>query len=163
MVAFQVINEFSAPKGNAPRGGDVPYRLFKAGERVTGYEHPDYGGIAVLENEWVMPIENLTSLGEASASRNDDEPVMELPKEFQAELDRIKKTDFVKDVMNKSQASMQWMFAGGLIGFLFALITKKNIFFSTIISGVGFGLIGYNLKMPAMDTNMVLAANKPKG
>lgn len=158
MLEFKVIQEVQAVKGNVQRGQDLQYRTYPEGKMVAGYEHPDYPGVAVIDNEWIVPARALSVMGEL-ADGQQPAPIAKLPEEFQAELDKIKGTDFVKSVMDKSRTAMTWTFAGGLIGFFFALVTRKNILISTVAFAGVAGLIGYNVKLPALNIDAMSKAN----
>lgn len=158
MLEFKVIQDVQAVKGDVKRGQDMQYRHYPEGKMVAGYEHPDFPGFVVVDEVWVLPARAVSLMGELQEGQQ-PAPIAKLPTDFQAELDNIKGTSFVKSVMDKSRNAMTWTFAGGMIGFFFALATRKNIVLCTVISAAAAGVIGYNVKMPAFNLDAVSKAN----
>lgn len=161
LLDFKFIQGFTAPKGDTGRTQDVQYRKFQEGENVVGYQHPDVPGVAVIDDEWIVPVSVLEMIGETSGYSAPSN-IESLPPEIQKELDRIKNIDPVGNVIEKSKTTVTWMVGGGLAGFFMALIFKKPPLLSTVIGGVVFGVIGYNVNSPSMNPQLLAEANPPK-
>lgn len=169
LLVLKFHQAFNAPKGDISRSEDVTYRSFKEGDEVEGYQHPEHPELVVVLDEYIVPAAILEILGDAQDINGNPEQdnstpvdVSHLPPEFQAQLDKIINADPVGDIISKSTQSVTWLVGGGLAGFFWALIFKKPPLIPTVLGGLIFGVIGYNINIPAMNPKLLAEANPPK-
>ncbi len=68
-----------------------------------------------------------------------------IPKEYQEQMDKIKNTNMVSSIVNKSRNSVNGMLIGAAAGFLAALLFKQSKFGGVVLGATAGGLIGYKI------------------
>lgn len=70
---------------------------------------------------------------------------VEVPKEYREQMDKIKKTNVVNTIVNKSRNSVNGIIIGGIAGLVISLITRQSKFGGMVLGAAAGGLIGYGI------------------
>jgi hypothetical protein len=122
-------------------------------------------GKPVTENtENANPIDAKLSAEEKikleAAKKVKSNRVIEIPKEYREQMDKIKNTNIVGSIVSKSRNSVNGMLIGAGIGLLLAVVLKQSKFGGIIIGATGGGLIGY--KMTGAEKKKKTTPEEPK-
>lgn len=178
---YILTKDFRSPLMQLPAGENQTYRFYQAGSEVTWYEYDNTDPSIILAPQliidglYMIPLKLLQFVSEvtnphpknagpeASKLPQDDNnnipDVTKFTKSFQDELEKIRNTNIVHDVVTKSRNSVNGMLIGAGAGLVFSLITKKSMFGSIVLGSIAGGLIGSSIKF---DFEKIKETNKPK-
>lgn len=158
---YKINKDFRAPKVNLKEHEMQSYRSYQKGAKVTGYVNETSGNkLFMVENSYVLPMSVLEFVKDieidgkpvnpkpeitAEQAVKNSKQKIEIPKEYREQMEKIKNTNIVGSVVNKSRNSVNGMLIGAGIGLLAAVILKQSKFLGIVIGATGGGFIGYKI------------------
>ncbi len=133
---YRVKRSFRGPKQGS--SNPILYKEFKEGMMFSGEEDPDNKPPLVKDSEgFIIPMEYTDYIEDKSA------PVAtSLSEQISEKIDKIKNKDMVKEVLKKSNYSMNGAMIAGSVGLILAIYFKKPVLWCTIGAAIGGGIIG---------------------
>lgn len=140
------------------------YKTFPSNAEAIGYvyENPNpqvqLAPQIIAEGEWIIPVNKLVKVRDVSyeeaekidsdkglvdmLSGKDDKAEQTPVEEMKSEIEEIKKTDIVGDVVRRSKGSVNGMLIGGGIGLLIGIVSRRNPLVMTVIGATIGGFLG---------------------
>lgn len=161
-MAQKVINDyefrqdFKAPRANLQEGEALTYMAYPAGAHVRGYLlesnigqplPPDVQVIITEDEKYAIPAWAVNQIDTAAAAEKKE---MSLPREIQERLNAIKSSDIVGNVLKTSQGLTSGLGTGAVIGLLYAVVARKNVWLCATVSAVAGAVIGYLISKNAI-------------
>ncbi len=160
---YKITKNVSAPKVVGLQPGErTLFQDFPAGINVKGYMHSADGVQAIIVGPYGIPISSVEKIRDisidgkpvdASAERKIADSSAPIPEKnnkpnsaLSEEIDRIKKSYTISNVVQKSRNSVNGMLIGVGAGFLLSLILKKQAVLFMIGGGAMGGFIGNMIK-----------------
>lgn len=156
---YKLKQDFRAPKVNLGQGEMQSYRSYQKGSTVSGYMNSSAGApLLIVENTYAIAPTAVSLVKDIEIDGKPVNPKPELtpeqavkkekpsmPKEYQAEMDRIKNTNIVGSIVAKSRNSVNGLLIGAGVGLLAAIIFKQSKLLGIVVGGTAGGFIGYKV------------------
>jgi hypothetical protein len=148
---YQFRMDYRSQKGNVIKGEIPLFKEFKKDDVIFGYEYdkslskrplPDIVIGIENDNNWVIPKEYLTTLGEISEEDLKKYDVRYYGQKFQKEIDQIKNKNLVKSIVESSKGSIKGAIYGMFGGLIIGLYLRRSLLLFGGLGALGGGFIG---------------------
>lgn len=148
---YQFRMDYRSQKGNISKGEVPLFKEFKKDDVIFGYDYdkrlskrplPDIVIGIENNNNWVIPKEYLTTLGEISEEDLKKYDVRFYGQKFQKEIDQIKNKNLVKSIVDSSKGSMRGAIYGMFGGLIIALYLRRSLLLFGGLGALGGGIVG---------------------
>lgn len=160
---YRLNTDFRAPRVNLKQGEMQSYRMYQKGSLVTGHVNGTAGApLLIVDDSFAIIPSAVVKVKDIEI---DGKPIIEkpaptieqkvrsqkveIPAEYRAQMDKIKNTNIIGSIVNKSRNSVNGMLIGAGVGLLAAIIFKQHKFLSAIVGATAGGFIGYKVTSDA--------------
>lgn len=161
---YKLKQDFRAPKINLKEGEMQSYHSYVKNSKVTGYIDKSTGtGLLIVENSFALPtnviefVKDVEIDGKPVTEIKTEKPTateqakkdvkknIDMPAEYKAQMEKIKNTNVVQSIVNKSRNSVNGIVFGGIAGLVIAIFAGKSKMMGIVLGATAGGLIGYGI------------------